>query len=225
MENTITQNKESLTEVVFILDRSGSMSGYEDDTIGGFNSTIEKQKSEEENGKALISTVLFDNTCEVIHDRVDINEIEKLTRKEYYVRGCTALFDAIGGAINHIGNIHKYARKEDVPNNTIFVIITDGMENASREYTKGQVKDLIKRQQEKYGWEFIFLGANIDSAETAESIGIRRERAVDYTQDAKGFDASYKSVHCAIAGVRKCGSMDNHWRAHIDNDNRRRKKK
>lgn len=219
------ENKTKLTEVVFILDRSGSMQGFEDDTIGGFNSTIESQRNANCDGKVLVSTVLFDNETEVIHDRVDIEKIEKLTRKDYLVRGCTALFDAIGGAINHIGNIHKYARKEDVPSSTIFVIITDGMENASHIYSSKKVKEQIKRQQTKYGWEFIFLGANIDSAETAESIGIARERAVDYCMDREGFKASYGSVNCAIASVRKTGSMSKKWRAALDNDNERRKKK
>ena len=217
--------KNNITELVFIIDRSGSMAGFEADTIGGFNSTIEKQKCEVENGKALISTVLFDNTCEVIHDRVDINEIKPMTKKDYYVRGCTALYDAIGEAIHHIGTIHKYARKEDVPQSTIFVIITDGMENASHIYTKDAVKSSIQKQQEKYGWEFIFLGANIDSAETAESIGIRREMAVDYCQDGDGFKASYSSIDCAISSVRKDSCVVDTWRANLDMDNQRRKNK
>ena len=145
--------RKNLTEIVFILDRSGSMSGLETDTIGGFNSMIEKQKKE--NGEALISTVLFDNVSEVIHDRVPVQKVEPMTDRDYSVRGCTALLDAIGGAIHHIGNVHKYARKEDVPEHTLFVITTDGMENASRRYDSEKVKKMIERQKEKYGWEFL----------------------------------------------------------------------
>lgn len=215
-----TENKEKLTEIVFILDRSGSMSGFEGDTVGGFNSTIERQK--ENDGKAFVSTVLFDNESEVIHDRVDIENIKPLTRKEFYVRGCTALYDAIGDAIHHIGNIHKYARKEDVPESTIFVIITDGMENASHKYTKSQIKAEIERQKEKYGWEFIFLGANIDSKETADSIGIKE--AVDYCQDKDGFKATYASVNFAISSVRKNSTLCADWCVEVDKDNLRRKK-
>ena len=166
--------KNGITELVFILDRSGSMAGFESDTIGGFNATIEKQRKQE--GKVYVSTVIFDDVSEVIHDRVDISAIRPMTEKEYEVRGCTALLDAIGGAIHHIGNVHKYARPEDVPEHTIFVITTDGMENASHQYSASEIKRKIKRQTEKYGWEFIFLAANIDAVETAESIGIRRER-------------------------------------------------
>lgn len=200
--------KNNVTELVFILDRSGSMSGFEADTIGGFNSTIEKQKKQE--GKVYVSTVLFDNYSEVLHDRVDINEIKPMTEKDYDVRGCTALLDAIGGAIRHIGNIHKYARPEDVPEHTIFVITTDGMENASQHYSSEDIKAKIKRQTEKYGWEFIFLAANIDAVETAESIGIRRDRAANYRQTEKGVERSYYAMSEAITSVRCCcaDSMD-----------------
>ena len=200
--------KNNITELVFILDRSGSMSGFEADTIGGFNSTIEKQKKQE--GKVYVSTVLFDNYSEVLHDRVDINEIKPMTDKDYDVRGCTALLDAIGGAIRHIGNIHKYARPEDVPEHTIFVITTDGMENASQHYSSEDIKAKIKRQTEKYGWEFIFLAANIDAAETAESIGIRRDRAANYRRTEKGVERSYYAMSEAITNVRCCcaDSMD-----------------
>lgn len=200
--------KNNVTELVFILDRSGSMSGFEADTIGGFNSTIEKQKKQE--GKVYVSTVLFDNYSEVLHDRVDINEIKPMTDKDYDVRGCTALLDAIGGAIRHIGNIHKYARPEDVPEHTIFVITTDGMENASQHYSSEDIKAKIKRQTEKYGWEFIFLAANIDAAETAESIGIRRDRAANYRRTEKGVERSYYAMSEAITSVRCCcaDSMD-----------------
>ena len=156
--------KKDLTEIVFILDRSGSMGGLEADTIGGFNSMLLKQKKER--GEAYVSTVLFDNTCDVLHDRLPIEKVEPITEKDYYVRGCTALIDAIGGAVEHIRNIHKYARKEDVPEHTIFIITTDGMENASRRYTGDKVKRMIEEQKQK-GWEFIFLGANIDAVQTA----------------------------------------------------------
>lgn len=194
--------KNNVTELVFIIDRSGSMSGFEGDTIGGFNSTIENQKEQE--GKVYVSTVLFDDSSEVIHDRVDINAIKPMTRNDYRVRGCTALLDAIGGAIHHIGNVHKYARPEDVPEHTIFVITTDGMENASRHYSSGEIKRKIKRQTEKYGWEFIFLAANIDAVETAENIGIRRDRAANYRQTSKGVERNYYAMSEAITVVREC---------------------
>lgn len=198
--------KNGITEIVFILDKSGSMSGCEKDTIGGFNSTIEKQKKEE--GTAMVSTVLFDHEIEVIHDRISIEKIPTMTDKDYQVRGTTALLDAIGGAIHHIGNIHKYARPEDVPEHTIFIITTDGMENASRNYDSRKVKEMIKRQQDRYGWEFIFLAANIDAVETADRYGIRRERAVNYRQTPEGVKASYCMMSEAISKVRKEVSLD-----------------
>ena len=194
--------KNNITELVFILDRSGSMSGFEADTIGGFNSTIEKQKNQE--GKVYVSTVLFDNYSEVIHDRVDISEIKPMTRGDYQAGGCTALLDAIGGAVHHIGNVHKYARPEDVPEHTIFIITTDGMENASHTYSSSRIKEMIKRQTEKYGWEFIFLAANIDAVETAENLGIRRERSANYRQSKAGIDRSYYAMSEAITAVRAC---------------------
>ena len=162
--------KKNLTELVFILDRSGSMAGLEDDTIGGFNSMIERQKQAE--GEAFVSTVLFSDRSQVIHDRVDLRKIEPMTRKQYFVGGCTALIDAVGDAIHHIGNVHKYAREEDRPEHTIFVITTDGMENASRRYTSDEVRAKVQRQKERYGWEFLFLGANID-ADWAGEAGLR----------------------------------------------------
>ena len=181
--------RKNLTEMVFILDRSGSMQGLEKDTIGGFNGMIKKQKNVE--GEALISTVLFDHESVVLHDRINIREIRPMTGGDYTVRGCTALLDAIGGAIHHIGNVHKYARKEDVPEKTLFVIITDGMENASKNYTSEQVKQMIERQKAKYGWEFLFLGANIDAVETAKQFGIAKERAVSYRSDSVGTELNY----------------------------------
>ena len=215
--------KNNITELVFILDRSGSMAGFEKDTIGGFNSTIEKQKKQD--GKVYVSTVLFDNVSEVIHDRVDISEVNPMTEEDYNVRGCTALLDAVGGAIHHIGNVHKYARPEDVPEHTVFIITTDGMENASHNYSRSRVREMIKRQTEKYGWEFIFLAANIDAEETAEDMGIRRERAVNYTQDREGVEATYAVMCEAITSVRKCKNLDaGEWRESLDKDNKRRRK-
>lgn len=196
--------KKGLTEIVYIIDRSGSMSGLEKDTIGGFNSMIEKQKKTGE--KAYVSTILFDNVCEVLHDRVSIDKVQPITEKEYYVRGCTALLDAIGGAIHHIANVHKYAREEDVPEKTIFVITTDGMENASRNYTYDEVKKKIKREQEKYGWEFLFIGANIDSYAEADRFGIKRERAVNYVHDNIGTANVYDGVADAMCTVMSAPS-------------------
>ena len=190
------------TELVFILDRSGSMAGFEDDTIGGFNAMIEKQKNEGE-GMVYVSTVLFDNVSEVLHDRVPIGEIKPMTRRDYQVRGCTSLLDAIGGAIHHIGNVHKYARPSDVPRHTVFVITTDGMENASRQYSYSDIKRKINRQTEKYGWEFIFLAANIDAVATADDIGIRRDRAANYRQTSEGVGRSYFAMSEAITQVRR----------------------
>ena len=210
--------KNGITELVFILDRSGSMEGFEDDTIGGFNSTIEKQRAQD--GKVYVSTVLFDNYSEVIHDRVDIAEIKPLTRKEYYVRGSTALLDAIGGAIHHIGNVHKYARAEDVPEHTIFVITTDGMENASHRYSHADIKAKIKRQTEKHGWEFIFLAANIDAAGTAEDLGIRQDRAANYRQTKEGVGRSYYAMSEAITAVRACQADAMDLGKYLDEDDK-----
>lgn len=216
-------NRNNITELVFILDRSGSMAGLESDTIGGFNAMIEKQKKEE--GECYISTVLFDNVSEVLHDRVKLSVIKSMTDKEYTVRGCTALIDAIGGAIHHIGNIHKYARPEDVPEHTMFIITTDGMENASQRYSSDEVKKMIERQKEKYGWEFLFIGANIDAVETARRYGINEDRAVNYNADAKGTGILYESVACAVTNVRKCAPLDNSWRENLDVDYKKRGKK
>ena len=212
--------KKNLTEIVFILDRSGSMAGLETDTIGGFNAMIEKQKAEA--GEAIISTVLFDNLTEVIHDRLTLNRVPQLTRKEYYVRGCTALLDAVGGAIHHIGNVHKYAREEDRPEKTLFVITTDGMENASRRYSYEKVKEMITRQKEKYGWEFLFLGANIDAAREAARFGIDEDRAANYHADHKGTEVIYEAVSETVCNFRASRPMAAGWKQRIDEDFRKR---
>ena len=205
-----------LTELVFILDRSGSMGGLEADTIGGFNSMIEKQKKEA--GEAYVSTVLFDNESEVIHDRVRLSEVPRLTEEQYYVRGCTALLDAVGKTIHHIGNVHKYARKEDVPQRTLFVITTDGMENASREYTYEKVRKMIERQKERFGWEFLFLGANIDAAREAGRFGISADRAANYHCDSAGTALNYEAISDAVSKVRCCAPLSADWKARIDED-------
>lgn len=210
--------KNNITEMVFILDKSGSMAGLESDTIGGFNSMIEKQKKEE--GKAFVSTVLFSNHSEVIHDRIPVEDVPKMTDKEYFVSGCTALLDAVGDAVKHIANIHKYAREEDIPEKTIFVITTDGMENASRRYSHRDIKKLIERQKEE-GWEFLFLGANIDAVDTAESLGISEEMAVNYHSDSQGTRLLFQEVGRAIAGSRKnrgSGRVSKDWKATLEED-------
>ncbi len=212
----------NVTELVFILDRSGSMAGLEADTIGGFNAMIEKQKKEE--GECYVSTVLFDNYSEVLHDRIKLSEIKPMTDKEYTVRGCTALLDAIGGAIHHIGNVHKYARKEDVPAHTMFIITTDGMENASKHYDSNRVKQMIERQKEQYGWEFLFIGANIDAVETAKNFGIDENRAVNYNADKKGTHILYETVSKAVYSVRANAPLQDNWSADIDTDYKKRGK-
>lgn len=210
-----------MTELVFILDRSGSMAGLEKDTIGGFNSLIEKQRKEP--GTAAVSTVLFDNESKVIHDRLPLENIPPMTDKEYYVRGCTALLDAVGGAIHHIGNVHKYARREDVPDKTLFVITTDGMENASRRYDYERVRKMIQRQKERYGWEFIFLGANIDAAAEAKRFGIAPERAANYHCDEAGTALNYEVISDVVCAVRMGVDIDEDWKARIDEDFMKRK--
>ena len=213
--------KKNLIEIVFILDRSGSMAGLEADTIGGFNSMLQNQK--DLSGDAYISTVLFDHESVVIHDRVDIKTVSPLTRREYYVRGCTALLDAVGNAIQHIRNVHKYAREEDRPEKTLFVITTDGMENASRCYTYDKVSAMIQQQQERHGWEFLFLGANIDAIEVAGRFGIGADRAVNYECDAVGTAVNYKVLSKAVSQVRAsavCPSMalSEDWKEEIEAD-------
>lgn len=212
-----------LTELIFILDRSGSMAGLESDTIGGFNSLIAKQKKEE--GQALVSTVLFDDRSDVLHDRVPLDKIAPMTDDDYFVRGCTALLDAVGGAIHHIGNVHKYARPEDRPEKTMVIITTDGMENASKRYTYEKVKTMIERQKEKYGWEFIFLGANIDAVEVAGRFGISKDRAANYHSDEEGTALNYEVLSEAICQVRMgCAPLTADWKEKIDADFERRKR-
>lgn len=213
-----------MTEIVFILDKSGSMAGMETDTIGGFNSMLEKQRNEP--GEAIVSTVLFNNKTEVIHDRVSIANVPKITEKEYFVGGCTALLDAVGGAIHHIGNIHKYARKEDIPEKTLFIITTDGMENASRHYTYDAVRYMIERQKERYGWEFIFLGANIDAASEARKFGIDEAMSANYNSDKIGTALNYEVISEAITSVRACASsLSADWKRKIDEDFKKRGQK
>ena len=208
--------KKGLTEVVFILDRSGSMAGLEKDTIGGFNAMLEKQRQGE--GQALISTVLFSNESAVIHDRVDAREVPPLTEREYFVCGCTALLDAVGGAIRHIGNVHKYAREEDRPERTLFVITTDGMENASRHYDLRRVRAMIERQKARYGWEFLFLGANIDAVDTAARLGIDADRAANFHCDAQGTQLNYEAVSDAVSAMRCAAPLSADWKERIDSD-------
>lgn len=212
------------TELVFILDMSGSMDHLTDDTIGGFNSMLKEQAEKE--GEVLVTTYLFNNDSKMIHDRAAISTISPMTSKDYRASGCTALLDAIGEAIHHIVGIHRYARKEDIPDHTVFVITTDGMENASHHYSAERVKEMIRHEKEKYGWEFIFLAANIDAVETAERFGIAPSRAVNYVADETGTERVYEAVNCATRSVRggKCLSGDDSWRRKIDADYQRRSK-
>lgn len=212
--------KNNITELVFILDRSGSMAGLEGDTIGGFNSLIEKQRRQE--GKCYVSTVLFDNVSEVLHDRVELSEIRNMTEDDYTVRGCTALIDAIGGAIHHIANIHKYARPEDVPEHTMFVIMTDGMENASRRYRLSQIREMITHQQQAYGWDFLFLGANMDAISTAADMGIHADRAVTAMADAQGTSVQYEAVAQANRAYRAGLAPTAAWKQGVEADTAQR---
>lgn len=208
--------RNNITELVFILDRSGSMAGLESDTIGGFNAMIEKQKKQD--GLCWVSTVLFSNASEVIHDRVRLEELRPMTEDDYTVGGCTALIDAIGDAIHHIANVHKYARAEDVPAHTVFVITTDGMENASRRYSAAEVRKTIKTMQNERGWEFLFIGANIDAVETAARFGIAEDRAVNYHADKKGTRVVYECVGKALGCVRADAPMSAKWSEEIAED-------
>ena len=210
-----------LTEIVFILDRSGSMAGLEQDTIGGFNAMIEKQKRE--SGTAYISTVLFNSHTELIHDRISLDEVPKMTEAEYFVGGCTALLDAVGGSIRHIDYVHKYARPEDVPEKTLFVITTDGMENASRKYTYEQVRQMIEAKR-GMGWEFLFLGANIDAAREAARFGIDEDCAADFICDEKGTQLNFEAIGDAVCEVRAARPIQRSWKKRITEDFRKRKK-
>ncbi len=216
MKKNADNKTNNLTELVFIIDKSGSMSPLRDDTIGGFNTMIQQQKSS--GGQILVSTVMFSETSDVVHDRIDISNIKDLTRDDYAPMGCTALLDAVGNAVKHISNIHKYARKEDIPQKTLFVITTDGMENASTQYTQPQIKKLIEKQKEKYGWEFLFIGANIDSVETAGSMGIDARRAVNYTASKEGTRRLFKGVGRAVMEACCCESsadISDEWKKGI----------
>ena len=216
--------KKNLTELVMILDRSGSMGGLERDTIGGYNSMLRKQR--EADGEVLVSTVLFDDRSEVLYDRVPLEKLPQMTEKEYNVRGSTALLDALGGAIHHIGNVHKYAREEDRPEKTIFVITTDGMENASREYSYENVKEMVEHQKEKYGWEFLFLGANIDAIETAGRFGISADRAANYNSDHEGTALNYEVLGETVRAMRvSTAPIGASWKKRIEEDYKRRGRK
>ena len=205
----------SLTEVVFILDRSGSMSGLEDDTIGGFNSILKKQR--EEDGDANVTTILFDDEIEMLHKRVNIKEIKNITSNDYYVRGCTALLDAIGYSINFMINVAKN-KNEEKAKNVLFIITTDGHENASREYSYEKIKKMITYQKEKYNWKFLFLGANIDAISTAKNFGISKEFASNYVSDEVGTKLTYEVMNDAISGCRSCGSIDTNWKNRVEQD-------
>ena len=215
------KTKNNITELVFILDRSGSMSGLESDTIGGFNAMVEKQRKEP--GIAYVSTVLFDSTSEVLHDRVKLDAIQPLTDKDYTVRGCTALLDAIGDAMHHISNIHKYARPEDVPERTMFIITTDGMENASHRYTYDQIKRTIEQKKEAEGWEFLFIGANIDAVSTAGRMGISADRTANYLSDSVGTRTVWENLSAPISDVRHRRKVSREWAENIEADKKKRK--
>lgn len=210
----------SKTELVFILDRSGSMHGLEKDTIGGFNSMLDEQKKKD--GVVLVTTVLFDTDCEILHDRLPLGKVPEMTENDYRVGSCTALLDAIGRTITHVSDIHKYARPEDVPEKTLFVITTDGLENASRKYTASRIKRMIEEKKSEYGWEFLFLGANMDAIATASGIGIGRDRAVTFCSDAVGTAVNYKSVSKAVLHFRGCREIDSSWKEDIEADVKRR---
>ena len=219
----VEKKKNNIVDVVFILDRSGSMGGLESDTIGGFNSMLEKQRKIE--GKAFITTVLFDDQYELLHDRVNIAKVNNITEKEYFVRGSTALLDAIGKTIAKKKLFKDTLGKNEKADKVLFVIITDGLENASKEYNSSTVKKLIETQKEKYGWEFLFLGANIDAIETANTIGISAERAVNYKSDSIGTKKNYDTLNKAVEEVRSGKDLDKNWKADIEADYNERNKK
>ena len=215
--------KTNITELVFILDRSGSMSGLESDTIGGYNAMLEKQKSEQ--GEAIVTTVLFDDKYKLLHDRINIKGVSLITEKDYFVRGTTALLDAIGKTIQKIGNAQKHTMENQRPDKTVFVITTDGMENASLEYTYEKIKKMVEQEKERYGWEFIFLGANIDAISTAARFGISSNRAANYNADSEGTRLNYNVVNCFVSEIRTKGEVNEDWKAEIDEDFVRRGKK
>jgi uncharacterized protein YegL len=208
--------KKGLTELVFILDRSGSMCGLEEDTIGGFNGLIEKQKNQD--GEVIITTVLFDDRYELLHDRMNLNSISNMTDKEYYVRGSTALLDAIGKAVHKVSNVQKQTIESERAENVLFVITTDGRENASREYDIQKIRQLIKSQKTKFGWEFMFLGANIDALKTAENFGIDRDRAVNYKSDKRGTQLNYDVLGEAVSSLRSEKAIKDNWKERIEED-------
>lgn len=217
----MTKVRNNITELVFIIDRSGSMSGLEKDTIGGFNSFIKKQKKQK--GECYVSTILFDHETKVIHDRVKLQDVREMTENDYETRGCTALIDAIGKSIKHIANIHRYARREDVPEHTMFIITTDGMENASHIYSSTEVKEMIELEKSKYGWEFLFIGANIDAVETVKHYGIGADRAVNYHADSKGTEVVFDTVCQATCNIRAAQPLQANWSDSINADFNRRK--
>lgn len=212
--------KNNNMELVFILDMSGSMTELTKSTIGGFNSLIDEQKTVD--GKVNVSTVLFNDSSKVLHDRVPLEKVKHLTEREYRASGCTALLDAVGGAIHHIGNVQKYSSPEYRAEKVLFVITTDGYENASREYSYQNVRSMIERQKEKYGWEFIFLGANIDAEGVAERFGIDKSHAGNYMADEEGTKLNYEAMNCAIKGFRENSEIDECWKAEVDKDYRNR---
>lgn len=214
--------KQSLTELVFILDRSGSMSGLEEDTIGGFNSMLKKQKNEV--GEAFVTTVLFDNNYELLHDRCSIKNINPITRKEYYVGGSTALLDALGVTINNIGKTLYEIKEENRPDKVMFVIITDGMENSSHEFNHKKIKSMIEHQKLKYSWDFIFLGANIDAVEAASSFGINEDRAANFISDSEGTELNYRVLSEAVSCFRQGKTVDSNWKEEIEKDFNKRGK-
>lgn len=221
---TAPEMKEAATtELVFILDRSGSMHGLEKDTIGGFNSMLDEQKKKD--GAVLVTTVLFDTDYEILHDRLPLEKVPDMTEDDYRVGSCTALLDAIGRTVEHVSDIHKYARPEDVPEKTLFVITTDGLENASRKFTAGRIKRMIEEKKSEYGWEFLFLGANMDAITTASSIGIDTDRAVTFCSDSVGTAVNYKSVSKAVLGLRTSREIDSSWKEDIEADVKRRGKR
>ena len=213
--------KKNKTELVFILDKSGSMSGLESDTIGGFNGMLKKQQKEE--GEAVITTVLFDDRYEILHDRLNLQAVRPISEREYFVEGSTALLDAVGKTIQKIVKVQKNSAEEERAEKVLFVIITDGLENASKEYSYRKIKEMIEQQKERWGWEFIFLGANIDSEQTARELGIDREKAVNYHADSKGVGAVYAAAAMAVSSLRKSKKLNEDWRSEIDQDYQNRK--